>query len=307
MTRSRTASLAGVADVDLSGRTALVTGATHGIGRKTALALADLGATVLAHGRDEEAGERLAAELDSVGPDGADAAFLRADFASQAAVHDLADAVTDRVDRLDVLVNNAGAHFRRGRLTDDGVEATFAVNHLAPFVLTNRLAPLLPADGRVVTVSSEVHRRHREDFSGVRSAADYDGLDAYARSKLANVLFALELAKRLDGPTSNCCHPGFVPGSSLWRDASPPVKLVVGALAALPDAVTEAFADTPVSAAATQTYLAAAPAVAGVTGEYFRDRAPATPSERARDRRLRERLWERSVELTDLAETVGDD
>ncbi|MFB6135768.1 MAG: SDR family NAD(P)-dependent oxidoreductase [Halobacteriaceae archaeon] len=304
MTDSRTAALAGVGDADLTGRTALVTGATSGIGRQTTLALGSLGATVLAHGRDAEAGERLVEDLRAA-ESGGDAAFLRADFASQASVHELADAVGDRVDALDVIVNNAGAHFRRGRLTEDGVEATFAVNHLAPFVLTNRLAPLLANDGRVVTVSSAVHRRYRGEFDGVRSVDDYDGLDAYARSKLADVLFAFALAARLDGPTSNCCHPGFVPGSRLWRDASLPVRLAVRGVGALPDALLERVADTPASAAATQTYLAASPDVAGVTGEYFRDCEPVDPSPPARDERLRERLWDLSVELTDLDETVG--
>jgi len=300
--RARAVDAAGVADVDLGGRNVLVTGATSGIGRETALALGSLGATVLVHGRDEAAGERVVGELRRVGAEAA--SFLPADFASLASVEDLAAAVESRVDGLDVLVNNAGGHFRRGRLTDAGVERTFAVNHLAPFLLTARLAPILADDGRVVTVASTVHGRYDGDFSEVGSVADYDGLDAYARSKLANVLFTLELAERLDGPTATCCPPGFVPGSRLWRNASLPVRLVVSALAALPDPITRRVADTPATAAATGTYLAAAPEAADWNGVYVSDCEPTDPATQARDDDLRERLWDLSVELSGLD---GDD
>jgi NAD(P)-dependent dehydrogenase (short-subunit alcohol dehydrogenase family) len=128
----------------------------------------------------------------------------------------------------------------------------------------------------------------------------YDGLDAYARSKLANVLFAFELADRLDGPTATCCHPGFVPGSGLWRNASLPVRAVVGVLGALPDPVTRLVAETPATAAATQTRLAAAPEAADWNGEYVSDCEPTDPAPQARDPERRERLWELSVDLSDL-------
>jgi NAD(P)-dependent dehydrogenase (short-subunit alcohol dehydrogenase family) len=281
---------AGVAGVDMSGATVLVTGATSGIGRETALALDRLGARVFVHGRDEARGESLCSALGD-GP-----AFLRADFLDFDDVRSLAAAVRERAGTLDVLVNNAGAHFRTGELAPCGVERTFALNHLAPYLLTEELRPALAGDGRVVTVSSAVHRDATLDLSAVESLSDYDGLDAYRRSKLANVLFTRELARRLEGPTANCLHPGFVPGSGLWRHASLPVSLAVGALAALPDGVLEAFADTPVTAAETSVYLAAAPEVSEVTGRYFGDCAEKEPAERARNDELAARLWDRSAE-----------
>ncbi len=280
---------ADVADVDLSGQSVLVTGSTGGIGRKTALALDRLGARVLIHGRNPEKGEAVAAELDG-------GTFLRADFEDFDAVRGLADAVRERVGTLDTLVHNAGAHFSEGRLAPCGVERTFAVNHLAPFLLTRELRPSLADDGRVVTVSSTVHRNATLDLNAVESVGDYDGLDAYRRSKLANVLFTRELARRLDGPTANCLHPGVVPGSGLWRHASLPVSLAVGALAALPDPLLERVADTPVTAAETSVYLAASPDVAGVSGRYFGDCEEKRPAERALDDELAARLWDRSTE-----------
>jgi len=289
---------AGVADVDLSGRTAFVTGATSGIGRETALALGRLGARVLVHGRDRARGTSVVDQLHRMG---ARPVFLRADFADQAAVRGLAEAVAERTDRLDVLVNNAGAHFQDGRLTDAGVERTFAVNHLAPFLLTNWLRPTLSDGGRVVTVSSGVHSRAGPDDltrAAVTGVDGYDGLDAYARSKLANVLFTAELARRADRLAANCCHPGFVPGSGIWRDASLPVSAVVGLLARLPQALVGRTVDSAVQGAATPVFLAASPRVADVSGAYFEDCTVAEPSAAARDADLARRLWTLSAELT---------
>ena len=288
---------AGVDGIDLSDRTVLVTGSTSGIGRETALALGRLGATVFVHGRNRTAGRRVASTIDD---DGGDAVFFRADLSEVETVRRLADEVRDRTDRLDVLVNNAGAHFSEGQLTADGVERTFAVNHLAPFVLTHDLHGLLPDDGRVVTVSSAVHPRADGTFD-VTAIDDYDGLDAYARSKLANVLFTVELARKLDGPTANCCHPGLVPGSHLWRDASVPVRLAVGVLERLPASLVRRVADTPATGAETSVYLAASPDVAGVTGRYFADCTPEEPSATATDERLAGDLWELSERLTGVS------
>ncbi|AFK18898.2 MULTISPECIES: SDR family oxidoreductase [Haloferax] len=288
---------AGVADIDLSNRTALVTGATSGVGRETALALGRLGATVFVHGRDRDAGRSVAAAIDD---GGGESVFFRADFAEVDTVRNLADEARDRTDRLDVLVNNAGAHFSEGQLTPDGVEKTFAVNHLAPFVLTHDLRDLLPDDGRVVTVSSEVHRRADGTFD-VTTLDDYDGLDAYARSKLANALFTVGLARRLDGPTANCCHPGFVPSSSLWRNASIHVRLGVGLLARLPYRLVSGFVDTPATAAETLVYLATSPDAADVSGRYFSDCEPIEPSAAATDEQLVRDVWELSEELSGVS------
>jgi len=280
---------AGVSDADLTGQSVLVTGATSGIGRETALALDRLGARVLIHGRDREQGEAVAAALD-------DGVFFGADFEDFDAVRGLAARVRERVGTLDALVNNAGAHFSAGALAPCGVERTFAVNHLAPFLLTRELRSALADTARVVTVSSAVHRNATLDLDAVESVENYDGLDAYRRSKLANVLFTRELARRLDGPTANCLHPGVVPGSGLWRHASLPVSMGVRALATLPDAVLERIADTPVTAAETSVYLAASPDVAGVSGRYFGDCEEKRPAQRALDDDLAAQLWERSVE-----------
>ncbi|MFB6172714.1 MAG: SDR family NAD(P)-dependent oxidoreductase [Haloarculaceae archaeon] len=292
---------AGVADVDLSDRTVLVTGATDGIGRETALALGRLGAAVLVHGRDPGKGEAVVADLDRTAA--ADAAFVAADYTSLDAVRDLADEA--RAYGVDVLVNNAGAYFPDGALTDAGVERTFAVNHLAPFLLTNLLVPSMPADGRVVTVASAVHHRAELDLSAAGSVDDYDGLAAYRHSKLANVLFTRELARRIDQP-ANCLHPGFVPGSAIWRSASWRVALFVGLVDRLPRALAGRIAETVPGAATTSVYLAAAPAAGEVTGRYFVDCEPADPAPQARDDAAAGRLWAWSARVA-AVEPVGDD
>jgi hypothetical protein len=296
---------AGVADVDMSGRTVLVTGATSGIGRETALALGRLGARVLVHGRDRERG---AAVVDALAAVGADAAFHRADFASLDAVRGLAEAVREDCDSLDVLVNNAGGYFTEARRTDAGVEYTFHVNHLAPFLLSNLLAPTLAAaDGRVVVVASEAHRSGSLSLAGLRDVADYSGWDAYCRSKLANVLFAREFARRYEAGPANALHPGVVPGSAFLRNLPGPVRAAAGVYTALPESL-QLLTDGVVEGAETSVYLAASPDARDVTGEYFDDCAVATPAREARDDRAARRLWEWSVEAAGLAptEVVGD-
>lgn len=294
--RHRPEAGAGVEDVDLTGRTALVTGATGGIGRETALALGRLGARVLVHGRHRERGAALVDELEAAGSP--EPAFHRADFTDRAAVEALADWVAERADRIDVLVHNAGAHFNRGALTDEGLERTVAVNHLAPFVLTARLADRLPDDGRVVVVASNTHHRVEFNLDAFTDVSDYDGLDAYSRSKLANILFVRALARRLDGPTANALHPGFIPHTGIWRDAPWYARVAVGLLARLPRPLAPGFVETPATGAETVVYLAAAPEVAGVSGEYFSDCEPVEPSATARDDDLAEALWTESERLT---------
>lgn len=290
---TRPEALAGVADVDLSGRTVLVTGATSGVGRETALALARLGARVFVHGRNRDAGRAVATEL------GADSVFFRAEFGTPGSPVDLADAVAEHTDELDVLVNNAGTYVDEPRL-GDGVELTFRVNHLAPFALTRALSEsgTFADDGRVVTVASAVHPRATAgDLTrdAVTSVDDYDGLQAYARSKLANVLFSRELARREPGLLANACHPGLVPGSGLWRDASLPIRAGVGLLAALPAPLLERVADSERSAAATSVFLAAGEY--DESGAYFSDCEPTEPSPAARDDELAARLWDLSEDL----------
>jgi NAD(P)-dependent dehydrogenase (short-subunit alcohol dehydrogenase family) len=276
--------------VDRRGTTVLVTGATSGIGRETALGLGRLGADVLVHGRDRERGSRLVADLQDRG---SDAMFIPADFSDLDSVRKLAAAVREGVGTLDVLVNNAGTHFRSGQVSEAGIELTFVVNHLAPFLLTKELRSSIPDGGRVVTVASRVHRRATMDFDGIRSLEDYDGFAAYARSKLANILFTRELARREPDIDANCLHPGFVPGSGLWRDAGLPIRAVMMCLDRLPGTITR-FASASVTAAETPVYLAASEAVADTSGEYFVACEPRSPSETARDDELARRLWEES-------------
>lgn len=291
--------LADVTDVDLSGRTALVTGATSGVGRETALALARLGADTLVHGRNRAAGRET---VEAVEATGATAVFLPGDFADPDAVDALAEAIRDRTDSLDLLIHNAGAHFDDGELIDAGAESaerTFVVNHLGPFRLTHGLRSILAPDARVVVVASAVHGRANGEFD-VRSVTEYDGLDAYARSKLANVLFAREVAGRLDGRAVASCHPGFVPGSGLWREASLPVRLAVGGLDRLPPGLTPGIVDDAAEAATTSVYLAASPEVADADGGYYADCARTEPETVARNGDCRAELWALSEELTGL-------
>lgn len=286
---TRAERIAGIEDVDLTGKTAVVTGATGEIGREIALALARLGADVHVHGRDPGRGAAVVEQIERAGVDGE---FHRADFTDLQEVGDLGRTLDETIDTVDVLVHNAGAHFRKGRLTDDGLERTVQVNHVAPFLLTEHLRPL-PDDTRVVVVASEIHRRGELDelVSAATRVTDYDGFDAYANSKLANVLYANALARRLDGATVNSCHPGFVPASGLWREASLPIRGIMAVAAHLPQVLVNRVVETPVQAAATPVYLAAGDAGGRRNGRYFVDRGEREPSALGQDEALAEALW----------------
>jgi retinol dehydrogenase-14 len=261
----------------------LVTGATGGIGRQTAAELASSGARVLLHGRDPERTRAAAVEVSNAS--GGSVLPVVADFTSLSAVRNLVEQVAAVVPRLDVLVNNAATYSHTREVTADGFELTFQVNHLAPFLLTNLLVPLLreSTPARVVTVSSSAHYRAVLDFDDLGSARAYNGYEAYALSKLANVLFAYELAERLAGEvTSNAVHPGTV-DTNLLRLGFPGMQ-----------------GSSVEQGAATSVYLAISPDVAGVTGEYFEDLEPAPSSELTHDRALRVRLWRMSAEMVGL-------
>ncbi|WP_135821177.1 SDR family NAD(P)-dependent oxidoreductase [Halostella litorea] len=277
---------------DCSGRTVLLTGGTSGIGRAAALELGEAGATVFLVGRDADRG---AAAAERVRAAGGDADFLRYDLASQSAVRDLAAAVRERVDRLDALVNNAAVAPGDHSVTADGVPAAVAVNHLAPYLLTRELAPLLldSAPSRVVVTASAVHERAALDPADLDLLGAYEGLDAYARTKLMNLLFAYELADRLRGTgvTATALHPGFVPGSGLYRDSALYVRAAMKLFSALP--VGRRVADGGHALAA----LSAADDLAGVTGRYFDGTEPAEPADAVRDERLRAALWAESADL----------
>jgi len=294
-------SIAGVADVDCRGLQALVTGSTSGIGRAAALALGRLGADVVVHGRDEAAG---AAVVETLADVGADAQFVAADFADVEAVRELATVVEETTDQLDLLVNNAGGLFRNGALTDAGVEYTFHVNHLSPYLLTTSLLDHLADDARVVTTASDAHRGATLDLDRVRGADPFTGVEAYAHSKLANVLFTRELARRVDAAgsdvTANSLHPGAIPGSGFSRFLPGPLPRLVQSLGVVPGVPSVA------DGAAEVLFAGVSPRTADVSGRYFADRRPRSPSMAARDDDAARRLWTESATILDVAEPLAD-
>jgi NAD(P)-dependent dehydrogenase (short-subunit alcohol dehydrogenase family) len=278
----------------MSGKTVFITGGTGGIGKATALALATLGARVGITGRDDTRTQAAATDISRQSGNPAVDAFA-ADLSSQTEVRQLAAAVLGAYPRLDVLVNNAGGFWAHRRVTTDGLEHTFAVNHLAPFLLTNLLRPKLTASApaRVITVSSDAHTAARLDLDDPNLEHGWSSWRSYSNSKLANILFTRELARRLDGTgvTANCLHPGVV-RTGFGRDARPLMR--VGITIAKP------FMLSPERGADTIVYLASSPDVAGKTGGYYVKRQLREPSAAARDDGLARRLWEISERLTGL-------
>ena len=274
------------------GKIALVTGATNGIGRITAQELARRGARVLLVARDRARGERAAAEIQAASG-GQPPDVLVAELSSQADVRRLAREVRERTPRLDLLVNNAGAIFAGRELSADGLEMTFALNHLAYFLFTLELLPLLeegPAS-RVVNVSSLAHERGSIDFEDLQGARAYSMWKAYRQSKLANVLFTRELARRLGarGVTTNALHPGVF-ASGFGRSGQGIFSWIVAAGAP--------FLSSPEKCARTTLHVATAPELGAVTGKYFSDCREKIPSKAARDDDAALRLWQISEELT---------
>lgn len=276
------------------GKTVLITGATSGVGKATAMGLANMGARVVMVGRDRGRGEAAMADIKENNGN-ASVDLMLADVSSQKEIRRLADEFREAHPRLDVLINNAGV-FRSERITTaDGIEATFAVNHLAYFLLTNLLLDRLKASApsRIVNVASADHSNGAIDFDDLQGEKGYRGAKAYSRSKLANVLFTHELARRLQGTgvTANCLHPGVV-GTNLGSGVSGAFGFVVRALRPL--------MKSPEKGAETSIYLASSPEVEGVSGGYFVKKAEARSSNASHDERLATRLWEVSAELTNL-------
>jgi retinol dehydrogenase 14 len=269
------------------GKVVLVTGATSGIGRQTAVQLARRGATVIVHGRKPERVSDAVAEVRAAAAGGAPVLSAVADLSSQRQVRELAAQVLQLAPRLDVLVNNAGAIVHHRRLTEDGLEYTFAVDHLAAFLLTDLLLDRLfeSAPARVVTVSSTVHQSGFLDFDDLQGEHRFRGGAAYAAAKLANVLFAFELAERTRGRgvSSNCLHPGAVNTKLLRHGWLVP------------------FGAPPSVGARTSVYLASAPELDDVTGAYFHGRRRLAPAPAASDADLRRSLWNESARLVGLA------
>ena len=280
----------------LTGKTVLVTGGTGGIGLATAAGLAGLGARVGIVGRD--AGRaRAAAERIRTGATGSEVDVFIADVSSQREVQRLAGQVLAAYPRLDVLVNNVGGYWATRHATEDGLERTFAVNHLAPFLLTHLLLDRLrsSAPARVVTVSSGAQAMGRIDFDDLQGERSYSGQRAYNQSKLANVLFTYELARRLEGSgvTANVLHPGVVRTAFGQEDSRGWMRLM------LP--VVRPFMKTPERGAETSIYLASSPEVEGVSGRYFANSKPKTSSRASYDTAAARRLWEVSAGLVGLA------
>lgn len=283
----------------MDGKIVMVTGATSGIGKITAEELARMGATVIAVGRDPGRSEEAIRDIKAKSGS-ADVHLLLGDFASQRSIRKLAEDFKARWDKLHVLVNNAGVSPARRTVTEDGLETTFAVNHLGYFLLTNLLLDVLKASApsRIVNVSSAAHKQGRIDFDDLQGEKGWSMFRAYSTSKLANILFTVELARRLEGTgvTANSLHPGVIPGTSLARDMPKALVKVLETIAKI-----FFFWTSPEQGARTSIYLASSPDVAGVTGKYFVKSAEARSSKASVDAEAAARLWKVSEELTKLA------
>ena len=289
-----------MADVPLmAGKSVLVTGGTGGIGKATAIGLAGLGARVGITGRDQARTEAAVAGIRAAAGSPAVDAFA-ADMSVQTGVRRLAAQVLDTYPRLDVLVNNVGGFWAHRHVTADGLEHTFALNHLAPFLLTNLLLDRLTASApaRIVTVSSGAHARGRIDFGDLQGERNYSGQRAYSQSKLANVMFSYELARRLDGigVTVTVLHPGVVRTSFGAEDQAAYFAVMIG--------MARLFMKTPAQGAGTPVYLASSPQVEGITGRYFVNRRPKTSSKASYDTVAAARLWQASAELVGMTATA---
>jgi NAD(P)-dependent dehydrogenase (short-subunit alcohol dehydrogenase family) len=279
------------------GRVCLVTGATRGIGRATAEALAKLGATVVVHGRDRaRVGETCRDITRSAGH--SNVSGIVADLSALADVRRLSGEVLAEHERLDILINNAGGATRRRRTSADGFEWQFAVNHLAPFLLTNLLLTRLKASApsRIITVSSMAHRRGTLELDDLNwEHRKYSGLKAYSDSKLANIVFTQELARRLEGidVTANSLHPGVV-ATNIFGG--------MGVIGSLVGFLLKPIMLSPAAGAATSVYLASSSEVAPVSGKFFDKCKAVEPAAAANDTAAARRLWQLSWQMSGLAQ-----
>ena len=273
----------------------VITGATSGIGRIAAETLAAQGARIILVARDRARAERTLERLRGVAPHSAHQAHI-ADLSSLGETKEVGARITAEEPRIDVLINNAGAMFQERGVTADGLERTFALNHMSYFVLSNRLKDRLvaAAPARIVNTASGAHHGRILDFGDLQAERSYRGLNVYGRSKLANILFTRELARRLAGTgiTVNCLHPGFV-ATRIGENNNLVFRLGLG--------IAKLFALSPEKGAETIVYLASSPEVANVSGGYFYQSRPATPSTAARDDATARRLWDESARIAKLA------
>ncbi len=271
-------------------KTVVITGATSGIGEVAAIRLAEQGATIIAVARDAARAEATLEKLRRANPSADHTAHL-GDLSRLSEVRRVAREILSMSPAIHVLMNNAGAIFRRREVTTDGLEMTFALNHMAYFVMTAELLPFLMPGARIINTSSEAHRRADPDLNDLQSEKHYTAWSAYCRSKLNNIHFTRALARRLHGTgiTANCLHPGFVAtrfGGNM------------GGVHTLGVNVAMQFAAIPVEEGArTMIYLASSPEVAEISGQYFNKCKVDEPTAAARDDAYGERLWSQSLEL----------
>ncbi len=275
----------------MHGKVVVITGATSGIGEVAARRLADRGARLVLVARDTARGEAALARLRG-SEMGMGHSIRYGDLSRISEMKRLAAEISAAEPRIDVLINNAGAMFGSRQVTEDNLERTFAINHMAYFVLTNGLRQRLfaGAPARVINTASDAHRGCRLDFDDLQSTSGYSGFKVYGRSKLCNILFTRELARRwgAQGVTTNCLHPGFV--ATRFGDSS-------GGFLSHAVRVAKIFAISPEEGAQTIVYLASSPDAANVSGEYFYKCRRATPTEEARDDSAAKRLWIESARL----------
>ena len=276
----------------MQGKICMVTGANSGIGKATALALAQMGATVVMVCRDRARGEEARSEITTKSKNNA-VDLLQADLSSQQSIRQLVEHFKQRYTHLHVLINNAGAAFTGRRETVDGLEMTFAVNYLAPFLLTHLLLDVLKASApaRIVNVSSASHKSGYIQMDDLQGEKHNRSMRAYPQSKLDIVLFTYELARRLQGTgvTANCLDPGFVATNIGQTGASLPVRLLIKLIGS--------FGTSPEKGAKTSIYLASSPEVEGVTGKYFVKSLPKRSAAISYDESLQRQLWEQSAKL----------
>jgi NAD(P)-dependent dehydrogenase (short-subunit alcohol dehydrogenase family) len=280
----------------MRGKTVVITGGTSGIGEVAAVALAKMGARIVLVARDKSRGDATLARLRDSAP-GIAHSVRFADLLRLAEMQRVAAQIADQESRIDILINNAGALFATRRLTEDGLERTFALNHMAYFVITAGLRErlLASAPSLIINTASAMHQNATLDFDDLQSANSFAVLKAYSRSKLCNILFTRELARRLHGTgvTANSLHPGFV--ATRFGDQS-------GALASGLIWLAKFVAISPAKGAETIVYLASSPDVAETTGQYFYKSKPTTRSSWARDDRTALLLWQRSAALAGMKE-----
>jgi retinol dehydrogenase-12 len=280
----------------MTGKVCLITGATGGIGAVTALALAQRGATVVVVGREPQRCQATVTEIKRRSGNN-QVSYLLADLAAQRAIHELASVFYEQFARLDVLINNAGALFMTRQESPDHIEMTFALNHLSYFLLTHLLMePLRAAPAaRIINVSSDAHQNAKLNFDDLESKRHYSGFAVYGSSKLANILFTYELARRLEGSgiTANALHPGFV-ATNFATNNGWLTRFIMRVLL-------HRFALSPEEGARTTIFLATSRAVEGVTGRYFSHEMPASSSSETHNLAAARQLWQISEQMTGLS------